>query len=457
MKTLPGLLVSLLLAWPASARAQISVKPDLDPRIQKLVSSVSQQRLQELVTKLASFGTRETLSNPTSPGRGVAAAREWIFGELQGSSPKLEVSFDTYQIAVQPRVQHPVELRNVIAVLPGKTSRRIYITGHYDSVNIGRSQSALNSAAPGTGVRNPQNQPDFDHETDAPGANDDGSGTALTMELARIFAESGIEFEATLVFACWAGEEQNLLGSGAHAQKLAAEKAVVEAMLSNDIVGNIHGGSGIIDAESVRVYAIGPEDSMARSLARYIERAAAIYVPSHRVRLMAREDRFGRGSDQSAFTVSNYPAVVFREAQENFAKQHSANDTIDGVDFPYLAQNARVNAAAVASLAMAPAAPKVTGENGAALISRDPSGYDATLRWAASSGAVAYRVYWRDTWSNDWQHQLTLGNVTQFSLPNVSIDDYVFGVSAIGADGQESLISAYVAAVRKVPEIRLVK
>jgi hypothetical protein len=458
MKTWIGLIVCALSIRSEMVAAQATIKPDADPRIQQLIASISQQRLQELDAKLAGFGTRETLSNAASPGRGVAAAREWIFEELQRSSPKLKVSFETFQLAVQSRVQHPVELRNVIAVLPGKTARRVYITGHYDSVNVGPgSQGALNSAAPGSRVRDPQDQPTFDHDTDAPGANDDGSGTALTMELARVFAESGIEFDATLVFACWAGEEQRLLGSGAHAQKLAAEKGAVEAMLSNDIVGNIRGGNGIVDAGSVRVYAVGPEDSMARSLARYIERAAEIYVLSHRVRLMAREDRFGRGSDQSAFTSAGYPAVVFRESRENFSKQHSANDTLDGVDYGYLAQNARVNAAAAASLALAPAAPVVTGSNGAALISRDPSGYDATLRWTASNNAAGYRVYWRDTWSNDWQHELTIGNVTLYTLPNVSIDDYVFGVSAIGPDGHESLISAYVAAVRKVPEIKLVK
>jgi hypothetical protein len=164
---------------------------------------------------------------------------------------------------------------------------------------------------------------------------------------------------------------------------------------------------------------------------------------------MAREDRFGRGSDQSAFNPHGYPAVVFREANENFSMQHSANDTLDGVDFKYLAQNVRVNAAAVAALALAPPAPKLAG------IGRQPSAYDANLRWAASNGAVAYRIYWRDTWSNDWQRQQLVGNVTQFLLPNVTIDDYVFGVAAIGADGHESLVSAYVTAPRRDPEVKL--
>ena len=165
------------------------------------------------------------------------------------------------------------------------------------------------------------------------------------MELARVFAESGLEFDATLVFICWAGEEQGLIGSAAHAQRIAAEKVPVEAMISNDIVGNSRGGTGVVDAASVRVYAVGPEDSPARALARYIVAAGATYVPSHRVRPMAREDRFGRGSDQASFTQQGYPAVVFREANENFDRQHSARDTLDGVDFAYLAQNARVNAA----------------------------------------------------------------------------------------------------------------
>ena len=166
---------------------------------------------------------------------------------------------------------------------------------------------------------------------------------------------------------------------------------------------------------------------------------------------MAREDRFGRGSDHSSFTSAGYPAVVFREARENLGKQHSVDDTIDGVDIPYLARNARVNAAAAASLALAPPAPAVSAQ----LITRDPSGYDASLRWAASPGAAAYRIYWRDTWSNDWQRQQTVGNVTNFVLPNVSIDDFVFGVAAIGLDGQESLISAYVSPVRAVPEVKV--
>lgn len=458
MRHLPRLLVlpaliSLLIL--RAAGAQPVVAPDADPRVAQLVSSVSQERLRTLATTLVSFGTRETMSTTTSTTRGIGAARQWIMDELKRSSPRLQVSFDTHVIAPQGRITRQTELRNVMAVLPGRTARRIYITGHYDSLNLGAGgQQARNtSGAAATG----QESATFDHDADANGANDDGSGTVLTMELARVFAESGLQFDATLVFMCWAGEEQGLIGSAAHAQALAAQKIAVEANLNNDIVGNTHGGNGVVDAETVRIYSVGPEDSMSRSLARYVARVAAIYVPSHRIRLMAREDRFGRGSDHSSFTKQGFPAVVFREANENFSKQHTAADTIDGVDFAYLAQNARVNAAVAASIALAPPAPSVVNERGANLLTRGSSGYDAELKWNASPSAVAYRVYWRDTWTNDWQHRQTIGNATSFVLPNVSIDDFVFGVAAVGADGHESLVSAYVSPVRQSADVKTVK
>jgi len=439
----------LLFALPA----QRTPAPDADPRIEKLVAAVSEQRLRDLDTRLVSFGTRSTLSDATSTSRGIGAARQWIHDEMKRSSPRLQVSFDTHGIAQQGRITRDVELRNVMAILPGKSSRRIYITGHYDTVNLGSGgQAALNAGSP-----NPQGTRADVHNNDAPGANDDGSGTVLTMELARVFAESGIEFDATLVFMAWAGEEQGLIGSMAHAQKLAADKTVVDANFNNDIIGNSVGGNGQIDAKSVRVYSLGPEDNMSRSLARYIERVAAVYVPSHRIRLMAREDRFGRGSDHSSFTANGFPAVVFREANENFNRQHNANDLLEGVDFRYLAQNARVNAASAASLALAPPAPQVANDRGAPRISRNPSGYDASLQWNAVPGAVAYRIYWRDTWSNSWEHAQTVGNVTQFVLPGVSIDDWTFGVAAIGADGNESLVSAYVSPTRRMNEVKIVK
>jgi hypothetical protein len=256
-----------------------------------------------------------------------------------------------------------------------------------------------------------------------------------------------------LVFALWAGEEQGLFGSRAHAQQLAEGKVPVEATLNNDIVGGSRGGDGAIDSGSVRLYSPGPEDSMSRSLARFVEKAAALYVPSHRVRLMAREDRFNRGSDHTSFTQRGFPAVVFRESKENFSRQHGAADTPDGVDVSYLAQNARVNVAAAALLALAPPAPRVASERGAPTIGRQPSGYDANLRWQPSPGAVDYRVYRRSPWTLSWESSKVVGNVTELVVPGASIDDWIFGVAAVGPGGHESLVAAWVPRPRTDPEI----
>ena len=455
------ILMLLVSAGAVPTAAQTTVWPDSDPRIAALVAAVSETRLKTLVETLAGFQTRNTLSDTSSPTRGIGAARQWIFDELKRSSPRLQVSYDTYMLAKQGRITRDVELRNVIAILPGRSDRRIYISAHYDTTNIGGTgQIGANTRPPGAPGQaappDPQQAPTFDHNATAPGANDNGSGTALTIELARVLAEGDLSFDATLVFALWAGEEQGLIGSGAHAQRLAADKVIVNADFNNDIVGNSHGGSGVIDAETVRVYSDGPEDSMSRSLARYIERMAAIYVPSHRVRLLARQDRFGRSSDNAPFNQRGFPAVVFREANENFSKQHLDTDTIEGVDFAYLAQNARVNLAGVASLALAPPAPKVTNERNQPTIGRQPSGYDANLRWTAAPGAVGYRIYWREAWTPDWQHSQRIGDVTEFVLPKVSIDDFIFGVAAIGPSGHESAVSAYVSPTRRDSDVKLV-
>jgi hypothetical protein len=438
-----------------SCKGQEPTEPRPDPQVAALVEAILPSRLQQIVASLAAFGTRNTMSDTTSPGRGIGAAREWILKELQRSSSRLQVSFDVYQLAQQARITRPVELRNVVAILPGRSNRRIYITAHYDTVNIGpQAQIGANTRPPGVTVPDAQLNPAQDYNVAAPGADDNGSGTALTMELARVLAESGIDFDATLVFALWAGEEQGLFGSRAHAQRLRETNIPVEANFNSDIIGGSRGGDGVIDAATVRVYAQGPEDSMSRSLARYIERAAALYVPSHKVRLMAREDRFSRASDHVAFTAQGFPAVVFRESKENFARQHGSGDTPDGVDVEYLARNARVTVAAAASLALAPPAPRVVNEKGQPLIGRQPSGYDANLRWLASPGAVGYRVYRRTPWSNTWESSRTVDNVTQLVVQGASIDDWVFGVAAVGTEGHESLISVYVPRSRSDAQIK---
>ena len=381
----------------------------------------------------------------------------------------------------------------MIAILPGKSPRRIYVSGHYDSLNLdqsrrpgtaaGSGQMALNTGQPGQragGGSNAgagggtgggagaaagagrgagaggsgagaaaANQPPPNYDIDAPGANDDGSGTVLTMELARVFAESGIEFDATLVFAALAGEEQGLIGARYHAEAAKKNNVPIQAVLNNDIVGNAISGQGITDGQSIKVYSEGPEDSPSRAIARYVVRTAARYVPSHRVRPMARHDRFGRGGDHSGFNQHGFAGIVFREARENFSKQHNANDTLEGVSYPYLLQNARVNAAAAAAMALAPPPPNLMSERGTPMLGRQPTGYDANMRWQASPGAVGYRIFWREAWTPDWQHEMTVGNVTEYVMPNVSIDEYVFGIAAIGPGGHESPIAAYVYAQRR--------
>jgi hypothetical protein len=403
------------------------------------VASVSAERLDLIVRKLQSFETRNTLSSTDSPTRGIGAARNWIQQEMQSYSPRLQVGFDSYQVAAQGRITRPVELVNVVGILPGRSERRIYVGGHYDS--LARPAGRQGSAAP-------------DHDTFAPGANDDASGTALTMELARVFAESGVEFDATLVFIAFAGEEQGLIGAGLHAQRAVEEGWSIEAVYNNDMIGNTVGGNGVVDGWTVRVFSQGPTDSPSRQLARHIQRFAAQYVPAHKVRLIAREDRFGRGGDHIPFGQLGFPAVRLSESKENYERQHSVLDTFDGVTPTYLAQNARVNASSMATLALAPQAPNIMSARGTTMLSRGSSGYDAHLRWEAAPGATGYRIFWREAWGPDWEHELVVGNVTEAVLPDLSIDDYVFGVAAIGPGGHESLVSAYVRPERAPVQVR---
>ena len=437
-----ALAAALWTLWATAVAAQspAAAADALDPRITALVASISESRLEQRLRTLVGFGTRNTLSDASSPTRGIGAARQWIFDELRQTSPRLQVTFDTHTIkkgAGNGRITRTVELRNVVAILPGRSPRRIYVSGHYDSLNIGeQGQSGLNSGA--TTARR------ADPNVDAPGANDDGSGTALVMELARAFAESGIQFDATLVFIAVAGEEQGLIGARAHARQARAAAIPVQAVFNNDIVGGAAGGDGSTDGASIRLYSEGPEDSPSRALAMFTARAASRYVPSHRVRLMARRDRFSRGGDHTAWNLEGFLAVGFRESRENYARQHGAEDTIDGVSFAYLGQNARVNAAAMAVLALAPPPPVITNPRGQPTIDRRPSGYDAHLRWTAAPGATGYRIVWRDAWAPDWQHEAVVGTVTEWTLPKANIDDVVYGVAAIGPGGHESTVSAYV-------------
>jgi hypothetical protein len=441
MRRCAVVLAAVLALVPVPAAAQAAAA-DRDPRIAALVASISESRLEQLLRTLVGFGTRNTLSDTSSPTRGIGAARQWILDELTRTSPRLQVSFDTHRLkkgAGNGRITRNVELRNVIAVLPGRSPRRIYVSGHYDSLSLGaQGQFAFNRD--GTAAPPPAT---LDPNVNAPGANDDGSGTVLVMELARVFADSGIDFDATLVFMAVAGEEQGLLGARAHARAMRAARLPVQGVFNNDIVGGAVGGTGT-DAATIRLYSEGPDDSPSRALAMFTARTAARYVPGHVVRLLARRDRYSRGGDHTAWNLEGFAAVGFRESRENYSRQHGPDDTIDGVSFGYLARNARVNAAAMAVLALAPPPPSIGNARGVPMLDRRPSGYDARLRWNASPGATGYRVVWRDAWTADWQREAVVGNVTEWVLPNANIDDFVYGVSAIGPAGHESPVAAYV-------------
>lgn len=432
-RTLIGfpVILALLLAGPgafvgpAPAEAQSTVQ--LDPEIRDMLGEISADRVETVVRSLADFETRHSLSSTDDPDRGIGAAREWMMDELRSYSDRLDVGLDCYRIPAQGRITREAEICNVLAILPGRSDRRIYIGGHYDSVARVLEEFA--------------DEYD-DYENPAPGANDDASGTALGMEVMRVLAQSGKEFDATLVFIGFAGEEQGLVGARLHAQRADEEGLTIDALFSNDIVGNAVGGTGIQDGASVRVYSPGPLDSPARQLARYIARHSGAYVPSHRIKPVAREDRFGRGGDHTPFNWYDFAAVRFTEPRENYARQHTVDDVPDAMDFDYLARNARVNLASMAALALAPAAPE-TGR-----LSRGSSGYDARLTWEPSEGAASYRVFVRDAWSMDWETVVEVGDVTEYVFEDLSIDSHVFGVAAVGPDGHESLVSPYVRSPR---------
>ena len=427
----------LALLAPGSiseARAQTS---RVDPRIASAVAEISPERLEEYLGALTALETRHSLSHSDRTDWGVGAAREYILATMRGFSTALDVSLDCYDVEPQGRITEATELCNVVAVLPGRSDRRVYVSGHYDTV-----------ARRGDGT--------FDWsrwDNPAPGANDDGSGTVLTMEVARVLAQSGLEFDATLVFVAFVAEEEGLVGASLHASRAAREGWRIDAVFNNDIIGNSRGGNGILDSHTVRVFSEDPMDSPSRQLARFIRRQAAAYAPTQKVRLIAREDRFGRGGDHTAFNRQGFAGVRFSEARENYSRQHTADDTMEGVDFAYLARNAQVNAGAVATLAMAPAAPEVQGRQGP-MLGRGESGYDAALRWEPSPGAVAYRVVWREAWTPDWEFERHVEGATQLTLENLSIDDYVFGVAAVDADGHESLVAAYVRPPRPRADVR---
>lgn len=466
----------LLLTVPFLANAlqnEPSPSQRLDPKIQKIVSEISADRIAEIEKKLESFETRSTMSDPTQPSRGIGVARQWIFDQFKSYSPRLEVSFDTHTIPKAGRVWKDVELRNVVAILPGKmqqaADRWIIISGHYDSLNL-RVPAELRS------------DPAKASELTAPGVTDDGSGTACVMECARVLSQ--YEFDATVVFVAFAGEEQGLLGSRALAKSLKDKSQTIQAVLNNDIIGSEVSGNGVIDNRRVLVFSEDPNDSPSRQIARYMKKIGERYFPEMTVDLIFRYDRFGRGGDHTPFNQQGYAAVRVTTPNENFANQHTPTDTFANTSPGYAAKVTRINAATAASLALAPKSPIVSrpapAVEAAAPAASTPApaasrvipatatsteteetprpqptgpgltrgaGYDAVLRWDypdAEPDLAGFVVVVRSTTAPDWEREIWAGNVKEFTLKNTSIDQLVFGVKAVDKEGHESPASAYV-------------
>lgn len=417
-----------------------------DPQIQQIVDGISAANIEADINKLVSFRTRHTLSDAASPTTGIGAARNWIKGEFdrfsRESGGRLQVASDSYVQPPGERISRAVEIVDVVATLPGRdpASRgRIYVvSGHYDS----RVTDIMNANS-------------FE-----PGADDDGSGVAAVLEMARVMSRH--EFDATIVFMAVAGEEQDLYGSTHWAEQARQRHLDIAGMLDNDIIGSSHDEHGGSHRHVVRLFAEGvpavPEmsaglrrrvatggenDSAARELARRIVATAGRYVPAMRVELVYRTDRYLRGGDQIPFLERGWPAVRFTEAAEDFRHQHQDvrvengvqyGDLPEFVDFGYNADVARVNAAALAELALAPAVPREVKIETVELEN------DTTLHWApnAEPDLAGYAVVWRDTTAPFWQHREFAGNVTRHTVKGVSKDNVIFGVEAVDRAGHAS-------------------
>ncbi len=441
MKTLP---ILFLICTTGAAAPPKSI----DPEIQKMVAAVSGERIAAIEKKLETFGTRNVNTFDETGERGIGAAGRWIYDQFRSYSPKLEVRFDKHRVKKQGRVVRDIELTNIVAVLPGTQNRerQFVISGHYDSIVMpkgGEDRPATDDAVKLEMTK--YSQP-------APGVTDDASGTAAVMEMARVM--SGHEFRNTVVFIAFAGEEVGLYGSALYAQDARRENQIIDGVLNNDIIGSEVAGNGFIDNGRVRVFSEDPNDSPSRQIARYLREVSERYVPSMKVEMVFRADRFGRGGDHTSFNQQQYPAVRITTPDENYANQHTITDTSENTSIPYVTRVTKVNAAALASLAMAPKAPVVDrvieqGERkgqATPMVTRGKSGYDAVLRWKnekPEADVAGYVVVERSTTAPDWEREIYVGLVDTFTLENVSIDDRVFGVKTVDREGHESLVSAY--------------
>lgn len=434
----------VFLLFISTANAQSP--PAEDPRMFDIIEAVSADRIEADIRKLAGFGTRNTLSDTVSTTRGIGAARRWIKAEFDKISEDcggcLEVS---YQRTLTPaegndRIPQDTWIVNVIAIQRGTVypDRYVIMSGDIDS----RASSST------------------DAETDAPGANDNASGMAGTIEAARVLTQ--YEFPTSVVYAGLSGEEQGLYGGKHMAQMAKAESWNIVGVLNNDMIGNIKGIDGVIDNASFRVFSEptpvtetdrerqrrrffgGEIDGPSRQLARYVDRMTSHYFTNLNAKMIYRLDRFGRGGHHRPFNDEGFAGVRIMETHENYVMQHqdirvedgiAYGDVIEGVDFDYAAKLTGVNAIALAGIAWAPPQPQNVRIGGIV----QPS---TRLAWDAMEdmNLAGYKIYWRDTTAPQWEHSRYVGMQTDFTLENIVIDNYLFGVAAVGKDGNESVV-----------------
>lgn len=434
------MLFTLLLFFSPLTLGQYSLKKN--PIVENIVSEISSKQLEQTIEKLANFGTRHTLSDTISHKRGIGAARRWIFSRLLNASSqsKGRMTVEYNDTLVQPtnRIPLPVKVVNVFAILKPKlpTNRFVLISGHYDS----------RSSEPN------------DISSDAPGANDDGSGVAVVLELARIFSK--YDFRTNIVFAVFAGEEQGLIGSKAFANYALKNNWNIEAVLNNDMIGNIQSGDGSIENTYVRIFSeafttaesqkewqiknsLGLEnDGKSRSLARYSKEIGELYVPNFYIKLIYRRDRFLRGGDHSPFHELGFAAIRIIEAKENYDRQHQNiriengiqyGDLPQFIDLNYLTKNAKINAAILATLASSPTQPTNS------YIEISNQSYQTILRWNRNTedDIKGYYIRIRDTSIPFWSTTIFTTDTTVI-LPH-SKDDFIFGIQTIDKNGNISL------------------
>ncbi|MEQ8926445.1 MAG: M28 family metallopeptidase [Fulvivirga sp.] len=417
-----------------------------DSRIYDIIEAVSAERIEHDIRKLVSFGTRHSLSDTVSDSRGIGAARRWIKNEFTSISKNcnkcLEVSYLRNIVKGDPNTRIPTdtEIVSVMAIQRGTKypNRYIIMSGDIDSR-----------------VSDP-----LDGKSDSPGANDNASGMAGTIEAARVL--SNYTFESSIIYVGLSGEEQGLFG-GKYMAEVAKEKGwEIIGVLNNDMISNIEGVNGVVDNRSFRIFSEptpitetdevrrkrrlygGEVDGISRQLARYIHKTTQTYMPEMNPTMIYRLDRFGRGGHHKPFNDAGFAAVRIMETNENYTRQHQDlrtengikyGDVIEGVNFDYAKKLTAVNAINLASLAWAPPQPENVEIAGAV----EPS---TSLKWKKlnDDGIAGYKIYWRETTAPQWRYSKFVGNVSEYLLKGIVIDNYLFGVAAVGKNGHESVV-----------------